>query len=89
VATPGVYARSDSFFYNNNQYMITGQKGNFDIWDIATGKLLYKYHGSTPFSISGVDGSDVYWSPDGKYLTMIAGKSPSIGEGIVSIWRMP
>jgi hypothetical protein len=89
VATPGVYARSDSFFYNNNQYMVIGQKGNFDIWDIASGKLLYKYHGSTPFSINGVDGSNVMWSPDGKYLTMIAGKGPSIGDGVVSIWRMP
>ncbi|HEX6484379.1 MAG TPA: WD40 repeat domain-containing protein [Ktedonobacteraceae bacterium] len=89
VATPGTYARSDSFFYNNNQYMIIGQRGNFDIWDIATGKLLYKYHGSTPFSINGVDGSNVLWSPDGKYLTMIAGKAPSIGDGAVSIWRMP
>lgn len=49
----------------------------------------YKYHGSTPFSINGVDGSNVLWSPDGKYLTMIAGKAPSIGDGAVSIWRMP
>ncbi len=89
VATPGVYARSDSFFYINNQQMVIGEKGNFDIWDIATGKLLYKYHGSTPFSINGVSGSDVFWSPNGKYLTMIAGKTPSIGDGVLSIWRIP
>jgi WD40 repeat protein len=89
VATPGIYARTDSFFDNNNQYMIIGQRGNFDIWDIATGKLLYKYHGTTPFSINGVSGSAVFWSPDGKYLTMIAGKATSIGDGVLSIWRMP
>jgi WD40 repeat protein len=89
VATPGVYARSDSFFYINNQQMVIGEKGNFDIWDIATGKLMYKYHGSTPFSIDGVNGSLVFWSPDGKYLTMIAGKTASIGDGMLSIWRIP
>ncbi len=89
VATPGVYARSDSFFYSNNQQMIIGQKGHFDIWDLATGKLLYSYHGPTPFSIQGVSGSFVFWSPDEKYLTMIAGTTNSIGDGMLSIWRMP
>jgi WD40 repeat protein len=89
VTTPGIYARTDSFFDYNNQYMIIGQRGNFDIWEIATGKLLYKYHGPTPFSINGVSGSSVFWSPNGKYLTMIAGKDPGIGEGMLSIWRMP
>lgn len=89
VATPGVYARSDSFFYVNNQQMVIGEKGTFDIWDIATGKLMYKYHGSTPFSLNGVSGSVVFWSPDGKYLSMLAGKTPSIGDGILSIWRIP
>ena len=89
VATPGVYARSDSFFYINNQQMVIGEKGNFDIWDIVTGKLMYKYHGSTPFSIDGVNGSLVLWSPDGKYLTMIAGRTTSIGDGMLSIWRIP
>ncbi len=88
VTTPGTYARTDSFFYTNNQQMIIGQKGNFDIWDITTGKLLYKYHGSTPFSIDGVNGSFVFWSPDEKYLVMMAGKSISIGDGMVSIWRI-
>lgn len=89
IATPGIYARSDSFYNSNNQYIVIGQKGDFDIWEIATGKLLYKYHGTTPFSITGVDGSYVFWSPDGKYLTMLAGKSPAIGDGVLSIWRMP
>jgi WD40 repeat protein len=65
------------------------EKGNFDIWDIATGKLMYKYHGSTPFSIDGVNGSLVFWSPNGKYLAMIAGKTASIGDGMLSIWRIP
>ncbi|HET9999844.1 MAG TPA: WD40 repeat domain-containing protein [Ktedonobacteraceae bacterium] len=88
IATPGIYARTDSFSALDNQYIVIGQKGDFDIWDIATGKLLYKYHGTTPFSITGVDGSNVFWSPDGKYLTMLAGKSPAIGDGVLSIWRM-
>lgn len=89
VATPGVYARTDSYFYQNNRQMIVGLKGNFDIWDVASGKLLYKYHGSTPFSIAGVDSSIVFWSPDGKYLIMLAGTSSTIGNGAMAIWRMP
>jgi WD40 repeat protein len=88
VTTPGVYARSDSFFYSNNRQMIIGQTNHFDIWDIATGTLLYKYHGTTPFSIPGVSGSIVFWSPDGKYLAMLAGKAGSIGDGMLSIWRV-
>lgn len=89
IATPGIADRTDSFFYTNNQQILIGQRGNFDIWDIATGRLLYKYHGSTPFSIPGVNGSIVFWSPDGKYLTMMAGKGTSIGDGMVSVWRIP
>ncbi len=89
VTTPGVYAATDSFFYVNNQQMVVGLKGDFDIWDVASGQLLYKYHGSTPFSLPGVDGSNVFWSPDGKYLVMMAGTSSAIGNGMVSIWRIP
>ncbi|HKV57173.1 MAG TPA: hypothetical protein VJO32_02795, partial [Ktedonobacteraceae bacterium] len=44
IATPGLYPTSDSFFNSNNRYIIIGLKGDFDIWEIATGKLLYKYH---------------------------------------------
>ena len=79
------YARTDSFFYENDQQMIVGLKDNFDIWDVASGKLLYKYHGSTPFSLAGVDGSIVFWSPDGKYLIMLAGTSSAIGNGAMAI----
>lgn len=89
LTTPGVYAREDSFFYTNNQQIVIGQKGDFDIWDIASGKLLYSYHGFTPFSIDGVSGSIVFWSPDGKYLTLMAGTSTSIGDGMASTWRLP
>jgi hypothetical protein len=87
IITPGTYARSDSFFYVNNHYMLMGLDGNFDIWDITTGRLLYKYHGSTPFSIPSVNGSIVLWSPDGKYLTMLA--ETSSGNGQVAIWHLP
>lgn len=89
IATPGTPARTDAFFYTNNRQIVIGQRGNFDIWNIATGKLRYKYHGTTPFSIPGVNGSIVLWSPDGEYLAMLAGKGPSIGDGMVSIWRIP
>ncbi len=89
VATPGIYARSDSFVNANDHQMIIGQRGNFDIWDMASGKLLYKYHGYTPFSLPGVSGSQVFWSPDGKYLTLVAGKSISMENGLLSIWRLP
>lgn len=88
VETPGGYGGADSFFYTGNQQIAMGKKGNFDIWDRATGALLYKYHGTTPFSIDGVSGSIVFWSPDGKYLTMLAGKSTSIGDGSLAIWRV-
>jgi WD40 repeat protein len=89
IATPGIPARPDAFSALGNKYLVIGQKGDFYIWSITTGKLLYSYHGSTPFSLYGQSGSIVSWSPDEKYLSMIAGKSPSIGEGSLAIWRMP
>jgi len=89
IATPGMHPNPYSYFGANNQYMLIGEKSSFDIWDIATGKLLYKYHGFTPFTVAGNGGSNVFWSPDGKYLTMIAWKTSSIGDGTIAIWRMP
>ncbi len=89
IATPGLHPNPYSYFGANNQYMLIGEKDTFDIWNVATGKLLYKYHGFTPFSAAGAGGSNVFWSPDGKYLTMIAWKTISPGAGVITIWRMP
>ena len=93
IATPGLHPNPYSYFGANNQYILIGEKDTFDIWEIATGKLLFKYHGFTPFSVAGAGGSNVFWSPDGKYLTMIAWKTSLMGtgndNGAVTIWRMP
>ena len=91
ITTPGIHPNPFSLFYANNRYLIIGEKETLDIWDIPTGKLLYKYHGFTPFSVAGNGGGSVFWSPDGKYLTMIAWKTPLVGsaDGVIAIWRMP
>lgn len=93
ITTPGLHPNVYSNFGASNQYLLIGQKGSFDIWELATGNLLYKYHGFTPFSVAGAGGSNVFWSPDGKYLTMVAWKTSLMdtgsGDGIVTIWRMP
>ncbi|HEY4384605.1 MAG TPA: WD40 repeat domain-containing protein, partial [Ktedonobacteraceae bacterium] len=89
IETPGIPARTDAFSALGNQYLVIGQKRDFYIWSIATGKLLYSYHGPTPFSLYGQSGSLVTWSSDEKYLSMIAGKDPSIDQGSLAIWRIP
>ncbi|HTK06461.1 MAG TPA: HEAT repeat domain-containing protein [Ktedonobacteraceae bacterium] len=89
IETPGTPARTDAFFSLGNQYLVIGQRENFSIWSIASGKLLYTYHGPTPFSLYGQSGSLVTWSPNEKYLSMIAGSEPSIGSGSLAIWRIP
>ncbi len=89
VATPGIQIDPYAIFAINNQYLVVGEKSSFHVWDIATGKLLYKYQGITPFSTDGNGGGNVFWSPDGKYLTMIAWKTSSIGDASLAIWRMP
>ncbi len=89
ITTQGSYPRSDSYYLIANQYLLVGFQGNFDIWDLATGKLLYKYHGTTPFSIPHVDGGDIEFSPDNKYLVLLAGTSPGIGNGQIAIWHLP
>jgi WD40 repeat protein len=78
------------FTYNDNQELIIVQKDTVDIWDIATGKLIYQYHGPTPFSSYGAGGSIIFWSPDNKYLVMLAWKqTSSIGDASLFIWRNP
>jgi|GEM_PF-3716230 len=78
------------FTYNNNQELLIVQKNTADIWDIATGKLIYQYHGPTPFSSYGAGGSIIFWSPDNKYLVMLAWKqTSSIGDASLAIWRNP
>ena len=93
IATLGLHPNLYSYFGANNRYLLIGEKDTFDIWDVATGKLLFKYHGFTPFSVAGIGGSNVFWSPDGKYLTVVAWKASLMGtgssDGVITIWRMP
>lgn len=94
IYTPGVPAATDVIFGYNNQELIIGQKDTFDIWDITTGKLIYKYHGPTPLSIQDVDERTVFWSPDNKYLVLLAwkqtaGNPSATGDADLAIWRMP
>lgn len=89
IVTPGIAIDPYAIFAVSNHYMVVGEKSSFDIWDITTGKLLFKYHGFTPLSIDGNGGSNVFWSPDEKYLTIIAWKNAAIGDGVLALWRMP
>ncbi len=87
VETSGISIHS--FYTSNDQYMLIGAQDHFDIWSATTGELLYKYDGLTPYSAYNQTAGNVFWSPDGHYLIMIAGQSASIGEGMAMIWRMP
>lgn len=92
LTTPGIYPNPFSFSDINSQYILIGSKSSFDIWDTATGKLLYKYQGFTPFTADGNGGSNVFWSLNRKYLTMVAWKTSLINgsdDGVITIWRMP
>ncbi len=91
INEPGIPARTAEFTADDNQYLVIGHGEDFYIWRIATGKLLYSYHGPTPFSPDAQNGGGmvVKWSPNGKYLAMVEVKDLSIGEGSLAIWRMP
>jgi WD40 repeat protein len=89
VETPGIAIDPYAIFSVSNHYLVVGEKSSFDLWDMPTGKLLFKYHGFTPLTVDGDGGSNVFWSPDEKYLTIIAWKSASPGAGILALWRMP
>ena len=94
INTPPFHPRADMIFAVSNDVIIQGEGRDFYVWSVASGKLLYAYHGPTPFAAPAIISTFVDLSPDGKYLRMVAGNNlPSIegdtsDTGVLAIWRL-